>query len=64
MITSDVELEVVGKQLGRVAAALASLRRDVKPKNEQLYELMAESYIDLLQSLWADIVDYLEIRPR
>jgi hypothetical protein len=63
MITNDAELEVVRKQLGRVEAALDSLRREVKPKNEKLYELLAESYIDLLQSLRADIDAYLGIAP-
>src|SRR5262249_23620427 len=54
-------LEVVRSQLGRVEAALDSLRRDVKPKNENMYALMAESYIDLLHALRADIDAYLGI---
>jgi hypothetical protein len=61
MIKNDAELEVVRSQLGRVEAALDSLRRDVKPKNENMYALMAESYIDLLQALRADIDAYLGI---
>ncbi len=61
MITNDAELSVVRQQLGRVEAALDSLRRDVKPKNESMYELLAESYIDMLQSLRADIDAYLGI---
>jgi hypothetical protein len=61
MIKNDAELEVVRSQLGRVEAALDSLRRDVKPKNENMYALMAESYIDLLHSLRADIDAYLGI---
>ncbi len=61
MIKNDAELEVVRSQLGRVEAALDSLRRDVKPKNENMYALMAESYIDLLHALRADIDAYLGI---
>ena len=61
MIKNDAELEVVRSQLGRVEAALDSLRRDVKPKNEKMYALMAESYIDLLHALRADIDAYLGI---
>jgi hypothetical protein len=61
MITSDAELEVVRKQLGRVEAALESLRRDVRPRNVKTYELMAESYVELLRSLRADVDAYLGI---
>ena len=61
MITNDAELSVVRQQLGRVEAALDSLRRDVKAKNENMYELLAGSYIDMLQSLRADIDAYLGI---
>jgi DNA replicative helicase MCM subunit Mcm2 (Cdc46/Mcm family) len=58
---NDAELKVVRRQLGRVETALASLRRDVKSTNEKMYEVMAESYIDLLQSLRADIDAYLGV---
>src|SRR5579872_3462746 len=63
MITNDAELEVVRKQLARVEAALDSLRREVKPKNEKTYHLMAETSIDLLQSLRSEIDAYLGIAP-
>ena len=59
MITNDAELEVVRKQLARAEAALDSLRREVKPKNEKMYNLMAESYIDMLRALRSDIDTYL-----
>jgi hypothetical protein len=58
MITNDSELEIVRRQLTHVEAALASLRRDVRPKSEKMYQLLAESYIDMLQSLRADIDKY------
>jgi hypothetical protein len=61
MITNDAELEVVRKQLGRVEAALDSLRRDVKPKSEKMYDLMAESYIEMLRSLRKDVDAYLGV---
>jgi hypothetical protein len=63
MITNDAELEVVRKQLARVEAALDSLRREVKPKNEKTYQLMAETSIDLLHALRSEIDAYLGIAP-
>ena len=63
MITNDEELEIVRRQLKRAESALDSLRHDVKPKNEELYHLMAESYIDMLLSLRTDIDAYLGIAP-
>ncbi len=61
MITTDAELKVVREQFTRVEAALESLRCEVKPKNETMYQLMAESYLDMLQSLRAEIDAYLGI---
>jgi hypothetical protein len=63
MITNDAELQITRERLGLVEAALDSLRRDVKSKNERLYALMAESYIDLLLSIRGDIDAYLGIAP-
>jgi hypothetical protein len=59
MITNDAQLAVVRGQLAHVEAALDSIRRDVKPKNEKMYDLMAESYIEMLQSLRSEIDAYL-----
>ncbi len=59
MIKIDAELDVVRKQLGRAEAALDSLRRDVKPKSEKMYNLMSESYIDMIQGLRAQIDAYI-----
>jgi hypothetical protein len=61
-IINDAELEVVRRQVGRVEAALESLRQEVKPKGEAMYHLMAESYLDLLKSLSADVDAYLGSR--
>ncbi len=63
MITNDAELEVVQKQLARVEAALDSLRREVKPKNEKTFHVMAETSIDLRQALRSEIDAYLGIAP-
>lgn len=64
MIQNANELALTRAQLRRVEAALDDLREDVKPKNERLYHAMAESYIDLILDLRADIDAYLGITPR
>jgi hypothetical protein len=64
MIANDAELTVVREQRAHVEAALDSIRRDVKPKNEKMYHLMAESYIDMLQTLQSDIDAYLGINVK
>jgi hypothetical protein len=61
MIRNDEELKVVSEQLGRAQSALASLRRDVLPKNENLYHVMAESCIDTIVELRGHIDAYLDI---
>ena len=63
MITTDAELELTRERLKLVEAALDSLRRDVKSKNEKLYQVMSVGYIDLLLSIRGDIDAYLGIRP-
>ncbi len=60
MITNDAELAVVREQFRLADSALESLRETVRPKSERTYRLMAESYIDMLQKLRAEIIDYLE----
>jgi hypothetical protein len=59
MITNDAELEVVRQQLGRVEAILSSLREEVLPKSERMFNLFAESWIDMRQELQADVAAYL-----
>ena len=56
VITNDAELAVIRQQLDRVEAALDALRREVRPKNERLYQLMAESYVELRGS-FRDAID-------
>ena len=58
MITNEKELKVVLDQLKRVETALESIRREVKPKSEAKYELMAEAYVDQITELKAEIDAY------
>ena len=61
MIQNDTQLGIVREQLARAEAALESLRHEVQPKNEQMYRVMAESYVDTILSLRADVDAYLGI---
>lgn len=63
MIKSEKQLEIVREQLASAQAALDSIRREVRPKSEKMYQLMAESYIDMVLSLRAEIDAYLGIAP-
>jgi len=58
MIRDDEQLKVVRLQLSRVEAALESLRRDVQPKSEQMYRVMAESHEDTILELRSLIDTY------
>ena len=55
----DGQLKVMRDQLARIESALESIRRDVLPQNEKLYNLMAESYIDTIIELKNQIDAYL-----
>ena len=59
MITNEAELEVVRSQLAHLDAALEDLRRNVLPKSEQMFDLLAEAPLEMRQSLQADIDAYL-----
>jgi hypothetical protein len=61
VITNDTELEIVRQQLRRAENALDACRRDFLPKNEVQYHLFAGSTIELIQSLRAEIDEYLGI---
>ena len=61
MIRNDEELKVVREQLARAESALDSLRRDVLPKNENTYRVMAESYVDTSLDLRGQVDEYLGI---
>jgi hypothetical protein len=62
MITNDPELEVVRQQRNRVDAILASLRDEFLPKSERMYNLFAESWIDMRQELQTDLDAYLRAK--
>lgn len=61
MIKNDQQLDVVREQLATAQSALESLRKEVLPKNEQMYGVMAESYIDMILELRGEIDAYLGI---
>ncbi len=61
MIQNDKQLGIVREQLARAEAALESLRQEVQPKNEQVYRVMAESYVDTILLLRAEVDAYLGI---
>lgn len=61
MIRNDNELKVVRQQLSRAESALDSLRREVLPKNEQLFRVMSEPCIDTIVELRGQIDTYLGI---
>jgi hypothetical protein len=59
MITNDAELEVVRSQVAHLDAAIEDLRQNVLPKSEQMFNLFAETPLEMRQSLQADIDAYL-----
>lgn len=61
MIQTAGQLELVREQLALVETALASLRDTVKPKSEERFRLMAESYVEQMISLRAQIDAYLGV---
>jgi len=61
MIKNDSQLKIVREQMATAEAALDSLRQDVLPKNKKMYELMAESNIEMILSLRGEIDTYVGI---
>jgi hypothetical protein len=61
-IENHEQFEVVRSQPVHAETALACLKRDVLPKNERMYGLMSESYIDLVLSLRRELDEYFGIR--
>jgi hypothetical protein len=55
-MTTEERIEHTRAQLGRVERALESLRREVEHANPARFELMAESYIDMIAELRAELV--------
>ena len=63
MIRNDEELAVVRRQLTLIEDALVDLRRVVLPRNRANYEVLAEGYVDQIESLRAEINAYLGMVP-
>jgi hypothetical protein len=61
MIRNDEELGVVREQLERLEGILRSLKRDVLPRSEAQFRLMAEGPIDEHAKLRREIDQYLGI---
>jgi hypothetical protein len=61
VIHNDEQLRVVRSQLTLIEDALASLHRDVYPKNPRNYAILSEGYVEQILKLRADIDAYLGI---
>jgi hypothetical protein len=61
MIRTAEELAAVQAQLGRAETALQAIRDEVLPKSKERFLLMAESYVDMIQHLRAEIDEYLGV---
>ncbi len=61
MIRNDDELSVTRAQLKLAEDSLISLQNEIRPKNQMLFALMAESHIELVQSLRAQIDEFLGV---
>lgn len=61
MNDTQKELELTREQLARAERALEAIRRDVLPLSQPRYKLMAEGYVEQIQSLRAQIDAYLGI---
>jgi hypothetical protein len=55
MNDTQKELELTREQLARAERALEAIRRDVLPLSQPRYKLMAEGYVEQIQSLRAQI---------
>ena len=64
MIRNGKELKVVHEQLSRAESALESLRRDLLPKNEKMYRVMSESYVDTILELRGHVDTFLGIKEK
>lgn len=61
MIRNNDELKIVREQLARAESALESLRKEVLPKSQQMYHVMAEPCVDTIVELRGQIDAYLGI---
>jgi hypothetical protein len=63
MIDNHEQLAVVRRQLALAEDALVSLHQRLHAKNRGNYAIYAESYIDMILKLRAEIDAFLEIAP-
>lgn len=64
MITNYKDLAVVRRQLALAEDALVSLHEGVHHRNPRNYAVFAESYIDMILKLRAEIDAFLGIAPQ
>jgi hypothetical protein len=58
MITNDEELDQALEALGLMYRAMASLRKDILPRNRKWFNLMAEGPVDEIRKLQKEIDAY------
>ena len=58
MITNDEQLGQAMEALGHLYRAMASLRRDILPRNRNWFHLMAEGPVDEIRKIQAEIDAY------
>lgn len=62
MIENDAELRQSMEQMERMYRALACLRADIAPANQERFQLLAEGPIDEIRKLRKEIDEYLGIQ--
>ena len=58
VIRDDEQYQMVQEQLGLLQSALAGLERTIRPKSEERFRLVAESYEDMIARLESQLRDY------
>ncbi len=61
MITSDEQLKVNLELIASMYQAIASLRRDIAPRNFRNYEILAEGPIEQIRRLRQEIDEFLGV---
>jgi hypothetical protein len=59
MIQSDAELSQTIRAMERLYLGLAAIRRDVFPRDERYFALMAEGPVDELRKLQREVDEYV-----
>jgi hypothetical protein len=62
MIHNEQELTIVREQLHVAEQALKAIRDEVRPVSESRFLMMAESYVDVIQELRAQVDEYLGLQ--